>query len=244
MAYSLITNAKAIGGTNTATTGSLTTTGATLLVAFYTDFSDAAVLTDSKSNTWTHRATATVNSMRVKLYDCIGGTVGSGHTFDVTGASSFPTICVSAWSETSPAFDQSDTSTEVVLSEVTVGPLTPPQDGALFITGWANDVGDEAFLSINQSFTILNGAASATADAYFIQTTAAAKGPTWDGTSNTNYAGILATYIAGSGNIALSMPAGAMTLTGYAPTIGGVDANASLLGCDLVTPIILGRLIQ
>jgi hypothetical protein len=201
MAYSLIDNTKAItGGTDTVTTSSRTTTGATLLVAIYTDFSNAGVLTDSKGNSWTHRATATVNSLRLKLYDCIGGTVGINHTFQVTGTNSFPTICVSAWSETSPAFDQSATATEVVLSEVTVGPLTPPQDGALFITGWSNDVGDEASLSINQSFTILNGAApSSMSDAYFIQTTAGAKNPTWDGAGNTNYAAILATYIASGG---------------------------------------------
>ena len=56
MAFALIANAAAAGGTNATSTSSINTTGANLIVIAVASYAVASVpvITDSNSNTWTN----------------------------------------------------------------------------------------------------------------------------------------------------------------------------------------------
>ena len=86
---------------HTFTTGTLDSSGANLLVCgiSQTDGTANAVITDSKSNTWlTTPTTINANSLKSFIVFAKGATVGSGHTFTVTGAAKFASIGCLAFS--------------------------------------------------------------------------------------------------------------------------------------------------
>lgn len=170
-------------GGNTVTTSGVDTTGANLIVLVSSWFSTAApTVSDSKSNTYTGLTARVNGTNKVQIYYCASPTVGSGHTFTLTGTSSFPTVSATAVSgaHASP-YDQ-----ETGSGTATPGTLTPSEDGCLVVTGAVTASSTPALSSGGFSTTATAFAASnhmGGGISYLIQTTAAAANPTWTSTS-------------------------------------------------------------
>jgi hypothetical protein len=128
------------------TSGSINTSGATLLVAigaFYgaTAGGPGVTISDSNGNTWTaltERGPAGTRSCRV--WYAVNPSVGSGHTFTVTGTDSFAAVYFSSWSgvDTSSPFDVQGGINSVTGTGGYIGSeMVPSADGALVIGGWS-----------------------------------------------------------------------------------------------------------
>lgn len=206
MAYALVAHT-GIGSTdsNSITTAAIDTTGASLLTVGISDYGQVGLgtLTDSKGNVWTGRTTRTSagNNSRVRLYDCISPTVGSGHTFTYTCTTCFPVVNVTAWSNTlTPVFDGQNGSAQDSGATVATGSVTPTVDNCLVVSQYmAND--STAGTSVNSGLTIsdsvnrVGGAHFEGAMAYLIQTTATPVNATWTvGDSAAYSAAALAVY--------------------------------------------------
>src|SRR4051812_9792279 len=89
-------------GANGGTSGAIDTSGANFLVAVVASYSVGdTTVTDSKSNTWTQltaRDEINTTLVRNRIWYAKNATVGSGHTFSDAVSSSFPSICVAAFS--------------------------------------------------------------------------------------------------------------------------------------------------
>jgi hypothetical protein len=120
---------------NTFTTGSINTTGATLIVIAVSSYSAAGAptISDSKGNTWT-ALTAKVNAtaaVRTQLYYCYSPTGGSGHTFTATGFC-YASIHAFAFSGTTGTFDVENGTTGGT-SPQSAGAITPALNGEVII---------------------------------------------------------------------------------------------------------------
>lgn len=189
------TTAAANGGTS----GSINTTGATLLIAveFWTNSASCFTsFSDSKTNVWVPwgatNATNTNGSSGLTLYYAVNPTVGSGHTFTLgTGA---PGGCIAAFSGTNIQFPcgQLKINTAGSAHSLAPGSITPPLNNTLLIA--AMGYRDTTTISIDGGFTISNqlafnsGISVGGALAYLIQTSAAAANPTfsWTNVSSCN----------------------------------------------------------
>lgn len=189
-------------GGNSVTTGSITTTGATLLVAVLTDYDafSAGAISDSKGNTWTTLTTSN-NVSRCRIAYVANPTVGTGHTFTSTQSGEFqPALCVAAFSgvvTTSP-FDQQNGTTFSGATTSSPGSVTPSAANELLIAGIGFDSSNT--VSIGSGFTITNQVNSVpdahigAALAYKIQTSATAENPAWSWSSSSNGAVRIATF--------------------------------------------------
>lgn len=190
MAYVLITGtdieAKSSDG-NGFTTGSCDTTGATLAilgVAYY-NLIGAITLSDSKSNTYTPRTEYSNTGYTARIYYCASPTVGSGHTFTLSGNSTYACLFAAAFSGAhATPYDQENGNTSGSGATLQPGSITPTEDNELIITVAAGNVTPADPTSINGGYTITGHFANSVNNvaggmAYVIQTTAAATNPTW-----------------------------------------------------------------
>ena len=180
---------------DTATTGSLDTTGANLLIVAvaYGDVGADPTVSDNKSNTWTGLTKGGIAAF-VRLYYCYGATVGSGHTFSAQLASSSPSIEVIAWAgAASSPFDQQNGNDAASSTTCTTGSVTPTQDNEILFA--ACQAGNGAS-SIDTGFTISDQSTGGYlgALAYFEQGTAAAINPTWSQTPANHFATAIASF--------------------------------------------------
>jgi hypothetical protein len=183
--YAFVFSASKGGNTETATSDAVDTTGATLIVVATSHFSPTPTLSDSKGNTWTALTTYGPGSYEVKMYYCVSPTVGSGHTFTLAGANTYPTFTVLGFSggSLSSPFDQQNGATGSSFDTVQPGSITPTQDNELVVTALSGALSGTP-ASIDSGFStpvqIANGSGAIfNAIAYKIQTTAAAVNPTW-----------------------------------------------------------------
>lgn len=174
------------------TSAAIDTTGANLIVISVSSSIAAVTLTDSKGNTWASDPTLDSGGggavgQHTTLYYCITPSVGSGHTFTVAGGNSLAMIQAFNDSSGTPSWDTPATNQN---QQVTGGTLqtnsaTPTNANSLMITG----ISDQHLttISIDQSFTITDQAPLAAGlvfgggMAYLIETSIAAKNPTWSG---------------------------------------------------------------
>ncbi len=192
----LVTSAKGVytdGGNSAAstTTNSVDTTGATLLVAsiqWYPGITTDTVLTDSKSNTWNALTKKSVGGISKIMYWSIPTSVGASHTFTSAASEIYSSLEVTAWSGThaTTPFDQQNGSTFQNDATVQPGSVTPTEDNELVVcsVGITGNVTTQTALAIDGGFTIqeeINRVSNnmAGAQAYLIQTSAAAANPTW-----------------------------------------------------------------
>jgi hypothetical protein len=199
MAWSFVSSVGAKSpDSNGFTTGSVDTSGANFLFAVVTDVEGAtATLSDSKGNTWTALTPNGAGTTNNSCFYCESATVGSGHTFTISGAATYGSVEVLAFSggATSSSLDaQTGTFNNSNPNTLAPGSVTPSEDDCLVVTGLS--LRDYAgTLSIDGGFTkdtaeqTFSGNAIGTAAAYLIQTSAAAANPTWTiGSSGTTYA--------------------------------------------------------
>lgn len=210
MAFALVSNIKGQAN-DTFSTSAIDTSGANLLVMVV--HSDHATITpsDSKTNTWlqaVQEATFKIGT----IYYAWSATVGTAHTFTLTGTDHFGTIQVYAFSGAQTSGDPLDqTNHGINFGGTTVQPgsVTPTSDGQLIVTGDNHDTANVE--TINSAFTSPAGAGTGYGDvqslgvalgghsAYLIQGTAAAVNPTWTNVSGSNHYCTIATFKAGAG---------------------------------------------
>jgi hypothetical protein len=133
-----------------------------------------------------------------------GGTVGSGHTFTISGTSNFPSMQISAWSGSAATpFDVENGAGVTFANTNQTGNVTPSTDNQLIVAGLTYDTNETP--TINLGFTILDTdttiafGAQAAQIVYLIETTATAKNPTFSWPSNSRSASSIATFKAAGG---------------------------------------------
>lgn len=205
MAIALV--ASTVKGTaiNGGTTDAIDTTGANLIVLAINQYSNVSVTaSDSKGNTWTAlTARKSAGGFGTTLYYCASPSVGTGHTFTVSGTGAYPNIGVIAVSgaAASPFDLEEGVSAGTTSTSHQPGSLTPSEDNCLVISSNSNG---GTSLSINSSFTAstvnnTGGSYVGGGIAYKIQTTAGAENPTWSWTTSTVRASAIASFKAAAG---------------------------------------------
>lgn len=178
------------------TSSAVDSTGSNLLVAVVCWWNQGtpATFSDSKGNTWTKRASAATfsNTRTIDVYDCIGGTVGAGHTFSVAGGTTVATLFVYGFSGGGATpFDMKVIATSgagglgTFIPSIQAGVTNPCMDGCIVFTACNYNASDP---SLSAGFTGLQtasytGNAVSGGAAYQIQTTATSVNPTWSGTA-------------------------------------------------------------
>lgn len=198
-------------GTNAFTTGAIDTTGADLLIATWSDVlaGSPPTISDSKGNTWTQAVRYNpVGGATSNIYFVWNPTsVGSGHTFTLTGTSQFASLEVMAWSGSQTSSTPLDvTNNNLAFGSTTLQPgsVTPSVAGELVVT-------HINFGTQGADATIDSGFAAAYGDlgsggvyvggqvSYLVQSVAAAVNPQWTVGSSTNLYATVATFKAGTG---------------------------------------------
>jgi hypothetical protein len=205
VAYGLIASVAVAGNFNGNTTGAIDTTGADLLVLLAAGYSGGPpAISDSKSNTWTALTQYSTGSDGFcRIYYVQGGTVGSGHTFTVSGGSSFAGCAVQAWSGSAVSpFDQQNGANLGAVNSGQPGSVTPTTANQLVIAGLQTNLNTDfnTAAAVNGGFTItdrvasIGGTSYAFGLAYLVQTSAAAANPTWTWTSAELSTAAIATF--------------------------------------------------
>lgn len=181
---------------NDVTTGAVDTTGANFLVAMagYYGTGTPPTLSDSKSNTWT-ALTLKISpdtSINGRLYYCAGATVGSGHTFSLSGTGVYPAVAVLAMAnvKASPFDQQNGATTTSGNTSLATGSITPSVNGCVIVAGLVGNDSTGGDPTIDSGFSTpvvghaTGGQSVGAAISYKIQTTAAAVNPTWSWTNS------------------------------------------------------------
>lgn len=192
MTIALVTHAIGIDslGAGSAVTGSINTTGATLLVAYIARTGGFTALVDSKLNTWTAIGSAQTY-LGGRFYICSNPTVGAAHTFTLTAGGG--SLCVLAFSGTlanGSVDQQNGASNNTGEIDITPGAITPSANNCVVISGFAYLIGTSTFgevASINDgAFTITDqdpgdgfDTYAQIALAYQVQTSASGRNPDW-----------------------------------------------------------------
>jgi hypothetical protein len=177
------------------TTGAVDTTGATLLVATVFGQIGDPVISDSKSNTWTALTAVTGGGNECRLYYVEDPTVGSGHTFTLSG--SFAAMCIAAHSgviAVSP-FDQQNGTAEGA-SPRSTGSVTPSEDNELIIVGGGGSGAGHTIdngVTLDEQIDLTGGVNYGCAIGHKYQVAAAAINPAISTTSGTT-AAVIATF--------------------------------------------------
>lgn len=198
MSYALVANtSRATAGTS----ASIDTTGANILIAavsWTTATLSGPVITDSKSNVWSPLCRSIgQSSAALAIWVAYNPTVGSGHTFTITGSTSSAAFAAFSGASTEFVYEAEKESSTGGATSLAAGSLTPSAANCLVITALSNRV--NTTYSVDSGFTITNqiafnsGARVGVALAYLIQTSAAAANPSWSWTGS-GVAGALNTY--------------------------------------------------
>jgi len=238
LAYAFVAGTSAASSDGgTVTTSAIDTTGADTLFAFICGNSAyIPTWTDSKGNTWTALTAYEVSgATRGRWWYAKAATVGAGHTVTIS-IGNLPAVAFLAFSgghATAPFLSENGLGTSYG-SSGQGGSVTPSEDNCLVLSGCVDHVA--ATESVNQGFTIASQVsasanAKGAAAAYLIETTAAAKDPTW--THSADNASSIANAVfksaSGGAGLALDPPTAGtpaltaiVTVTGTAAT-GGVS---------------------
>lgn len=214
MAWTLVASTMKQPGVNGGATDAIDTTGANLIIAIVaTNAGSAAAAanwSDSKSNgtpsTTSGRGNAGNGRIRTFYYSQ-PSSVGSGHTFTYSEASSSATIIILAFSgaaTTTPLDQQSAGATAASGTSVSTGSATPSENGELLIAACCATSASASF-AIDNGFTIIgaaygDGDSMGAAAGYLVQGTAGALNPafTW-ATSSGNAASLCTFKVAANG---------------------------------------------
>jgi len=188
--FALVDHGVAHADSPATATVTLNTTGAKLIVAVLSSFSDSSpTFTDSGGNTWTIGTEYSASFGNVRIAYCINPSgTGAGHTFSWTDT--YIALCVTAWSYSGGTVThEAETGSNNGGSGFTTiqpGSQTPGGNNRLFVAGLGgfNSGGNPIPLTIDSSFVTdssfqdFDGAYQAVGAFYLLQTTSAAKNPT------------------------------------------------------------------
>jgi hypothetical protein len=190
MAYSLVDSVfDRSTDSNGFTTDAIDTTGANFLavVAGWHGSGPNPTITDSKGNTYTGLTIASggASNTRCRIFwvNNASPTVGSGHTFTLTGNATYAAMDCWAFSNSGGSvFDTENGAAGDTVDTLQPGSVTPAADGALILCGVMSNAAEH---SINSSFIETADQAYTLSEsmglgsAYLIQTSAAPVNPTW-----------------------------------------------------------------
>ena len=174
------------------TTGTIDTTGASLIVLYAYNYDDgaSATVSDSRSNTWQHLTDQVTFGYEGRLHYVYQPSAGSGHTFTLSRADGVyqGVLCALALTgslTTDPA-DQQSSYGFATYPTIQPGSITPSLNNEIVITGvGTNGQYNDAF-SIDSGFTLQAQAydtggliGHAGAIGYIVQGAASAVNPTW-----------------------------------------------------------------
>ena len=223
MAIALVTNTS-VAAHSGGTSGAVNTTGGVLLTAGLAAF-PAASVSDSKGNVWTSVGSQ-VQFWTADLQYVNNPTVGSGHTFTLTGT--YCSLVAAAWSgtNTSSPFDAkvgASGGSGTFPYTFQAGSITPAVANSLVVAQLVSNNGTNGNPTIDSGFTVLasgDGSGPNIAlygNAYLVPDTAAVN-PTW---SNLSGAGLNTAAIN-----AVFKPAAA---SGGGPLIAGGELTHGIL---------------
>jgi hypothetical protein len=207
MAYAAVASTSKVGTSTGVTSDAIDTSGASLLIIVIS-YLTAPTVSDSKGNTWTPVTAVgpTSGGNNGRMYYAAGGiTVGSGHTFTVSGAASFSPIAAAAYSgaDSSPFEAEGTGATGTNAAPSAATGVTPAEDNELVIAWVALGVDAPASVSsIDGGFTIrqsvqgVAGVSFGLGLADLIQTSGAAADPTWTLSANESWATNVACFTA------------------------------------------------
>jgi len=182
MAITLIASVTMAGTDDGGTSTAIDTTGATLLVMSVSLWTAHAV-SDSKGNTWVPLTERVSTQLRHRLYYCLTPTVGTGHTFTLTGANFYPSMFVYAFAGVA-SYQVESGAIAASGASLASGSLTPSTAGALVVTGVCgfNAASTDTVTPSGFAVTTITGVGGTNlhgSAAWLIQATAAAIDPTW-----------------------------------------------------------------
>lgn len=201
MTIALVVSVAKQGAVAGVTTTAIDTTGCDLLVAnifFSHGAKPAALVTDSKSNTWTAATKRNSTDAANRFYWCQPTSVGSGHTFTVGPPNCFGGIIVLGFSgvKASSPLDQENGANSSSASSLATGSVTPTEDDELLIyaattSGNINsvDVG-----TLEQTANGIGGTTYGGGVGYEIQTTATARNPSFSASVTNQMAASILTF--------------------------------------------------
>lgn len=202
----LIVADSASGGAG-GSTGSVDTTGATILIAVGVADSGTPTITDSKGNTWnslTQVGGSFPTYHRCRLYYVENPTVGTGHTFTVAGTNASACFAAFDATATTSVFDAENGAQNLGVSSATGGTVTPAGSNYLYISGLGNEdasvspsLGSSFTLAVNESH--VGGVSYGSALAY--KYTSAGENPAWSlgGTFDVNVVNATFVGVGGGG---------------------------------------------
>lgn len=182
----------------TASVTGLNTTGATFFIVseqYFTGGGSVDTPTDTGSNTWTGATnwqnTVNGNAQGTRFYYVANPTTNASHTFTVTsGNSTFPSLCVAAFSGTLtsvPIDAENGSGNGSSVTSIATGSVLPVQNSELLVTS-CQIKASSGVVTIDSGFTIAdtsyNSTNSGNSIAYLVQTSASSVNPTWSFPSN------------------------------------------------------------
>ncbi len=184
---------------NPATSPSVDTTGATLLVVGVSDDTPVSTVSDSKGNTWVQAVTETTFN-GCTLWYVKNPTVGSGHTFQTVGDGKFASLFMQAFSgtDTTANVDQTNHNASLFGSTIQPNSITPSADNEVVIALASSR--SQFTQTVDGGFTITDQIDQANSQhlgggmAYLVQGAAAAANPTFAGTSAQYTGAAIATF--------------------------------------------------
>lgn len=190
MAFTLINASTGGVGVNSSTSGAISTIGADLLVfsaGWYDGVTtDVTVADNQTGNTWNALTKQFAGSIASRIWWCVPIDTDASHTVTASGASTFSGSQLTAWSgANSSPVDQQNGATGSGTTQAT-GSITPSQDNCLIIAHGTFAAAPQASYTIDSGMTVTGGVSfsvgvnEGSAQAYKVQTTAAAINPTWD----------------------------------------------------------------
>lgn len=233
MAYvKLASLSAASSGGNTFTSGTMSTTGASLLVAVVASYNGASepTLSDSGSNTWTPLTLTGQGSTQVRMsyVNSSSPTTSGSHSVTVTGTGSYASVAFVAFSgSASSPIDQFNHTESGSATAAPTGSITPSVNGTALIAAIGFDAATSG-LSIDNGFTLLEfiafsgGNNNGVGLAWKEQATAAAINPQFSWVTSNVSATQIASFLPGGGGGGGTRPVKmAGPWGGYAGASGG-----------------------
>ena len=188
-AVALVAHTAITGGAATLTTTAINTTGATLLqICYMAPYGALVQPTDSANNAAGKWINFGSGYGTAACYYILSPTTSSSHTFSVTNNGGYnAALAVYAFSGVA-SFD----TASMVGGPFQPGSITPASNGELLLTVELNWSGSYTSAAVNSGFTITDNTATTyqlAAQAWQVQTTAAAINPTWSGFTDGGYSG-------------------------------------------------------
>jgi hypothetical protein len=204
MAIAHVASAIANGSTTSATTATVNASGANFSVIGASWYNAGGLgsftVSDSNANVYTGLTQRIGNTVQyARLWYSQGGVYGSGMTFTAAGdVNCFPAVYGAAFSGVHAApFDSENGNSTSSATSLSCGSVTPSEDNCLLVAFGGLYTGTS--ISIDLGYSALtkdyvSGTSLAAAGAYLIQTTAAAKNPTWSWTTAERAAAVHASF--------------------------------------------------